>query len=70
MKKTKNNKLNVAVDDEIQSEMSAIRDEFGVNWSEKIRRFIKLEIKIIREGKEDDFKKLICKAYEEMQSSK
>lgn len=44
------------IDEDFQAEMQSIKEEFNVNWSEKIKRFVALEMKIIKEGKNDDFK--------------
>lgn len=56
MKKPQNKKITVMIDEDFQAEMQSIKEEFNVNWSEKIKRFVALEMKIIKEGKNDDFK--------------
>lgn len=63
MKKIKNSRLNIAISEDLQSEMAEIRDKFDINWSEKVRNFIQHEIRLMNQENQGEFTRLMSERF-------
>lgn len=63
MKKIKNSRLNIAISEDLQSEMAEIRDKYDINWSEKVRNFIQHEIRLMNQENQVEFTRLMSERF-------